>query len=145
MTLDTGQPFSENELWALSFGNGGSAGSTNTLYFTAGLANNTNGLFGAISSVPEPSSAVLGLIAMGVLAGGWRWKNRRRQREILIDELMADHPTRSAGSSVFPRAFLSEALGGMTVVLGWCSTTIRNFVPTQVFPLEGMFSMVPKE
>ena len=78
LMLNTGQPFSATELWALSFGNGGSAGSTDTLFFTAGLDNNTNGLFGAISSVPEPSSAVLGLIALGVLAGGWRWKNRRR-------------------------------------------------------------------
>jgi uncharacterized protein (TIGR03118 family) len=78
LTLNTGQPFSETELWALSFGNGGSAGSADTLYFTAGLDNNTNGLIGAISAVPEPSSAVLGLIAMGVVAGGWRWKNRRR-------------------------------------------------------------------
>ena len=78
LMLNTGQPFSETELWALSFGNGGSAGSTDTLFFTAGLDNNTNGLLGAISSVPEPSSAVLGLIAMGVLAGGWRWRNRRR-------------------------------------------------------------------
>lgn len=78
LMLNTGQPFSETELWALSFGSGGNAGSTDTLYFTAGLENNTNGLFGAISSVPEPSSAVLGLIALGVLAGSWRWRNRRR-------------------------------------------------------------------
>jgi len=78
LKLENGQPFSATELWALSFGNGGGAGSADTLFFTAGLDNNTNGLFGAISSVPEPSSAVLGLIAMGVVAGGWRWKNRRR-------------------------------------------------------------------
>ena len=37
LTLATGQPFSENNLWALSFGNGGSGGVANTLYFTAGL------------------------------------------------------------------------------------------------------------
>jgi uncharacterized protein (TIGR03118 family) len=80
LTLDTGQPFSATELWALSFGNGGGAGSTDTLLFTAGLDNNTNGLVGAISFVPEPSSALLGLIAMGVVAGSWRWKNRRRTR-----------------------------------------------------------------
>ena len=77
LTLATGQPFSATELWALSFGNGGGAGSLDTLYFTAGLDDNTNGLIGAISAVPEPSSAVLGLIAMGLVAGGWRWKNRR--------------------------------------------------------------------
>jgi uncharacterized protein (TIGR03118 family) len=49
-------PFSATELWALSFGNGGSAGSTDTLFFTAGLENNTNGLFGSISSVRKTSS-----------------------------------------------------------------------------------------
>ncbi len=58
MTLNTGQPFSVGRTLGLSFGNGGRAGSTNTLFFTAGLANNTDGLFGAISvqSVPEPST-----------------------------------------------------------------------------------------
>ena len=58
LTLNTGQPFAAADLWALSFGNGGAAGSQNTLFFTAGLASNTDGLFGAISaqSVPEPST-----------------------------------------------------------------------------------------
>jgi uncharacterized protein (TIGR03118 family) len=72
-----GQPFSATELWAISFGNGGSAGSTSTLYFTAGLDGNTNGLIGSLS-VPEPSSAVLGLIAAGMAAGAWQWKRRRQ-------------------------------------------------------------------
>ena len=69
LMLNTGQPFSETELWALSFGNGAGAGSTDTLFFTAGLANNTDGLFGAISvqSVPEPSSAVV-IVGPGGLA-----------------------------------------------------------------------------
>ena len=80
LMLNTGQPFSATELWALSFGNGGAAGSANTLYFTAGLNNNTNGLIGALS-VPEPSSAVLGLIALGIVAGGWQLKNRRHPRK----------------------------------------------------------------
>ena len=80
LTLENGKPFSVNELWAISFGNGAGAGSADTLFFTAGLANNTDGLFGAIS-VPEPSSAVLGLIAAVMLAGGWQLKNRRRLQE----------------------------------------------------------------
>jgi len=79
LMLNTGQPFSATELWALSFGNGTNAGSTDTLYFTAGLDGNTNGLLGSLSSVPEPSSAALGLIAAGVLALGWKWKNRGRR------------------------------------------------------------------
>jgi uncharacterized protein (TIGR03118 family) len=79
LTLANGQPFSEANLWALSFGSGqGSGGSADALYFTAGLDNNTNGLFGAITSVPEPSSAVLGLIAASVMFGGLTWKKRHR-------------------------------------------------------------------
>ncbi len=62
LTLNTGQPFAEADLWAISFGNGSGAGSANTLFFTAGLASNTDGLFGAVSvqSVPEPGAAATG-------------------------------------------------------------------------------------
>jgi uncharacterized protein (TIGR03118 family) len=37
-------------LWALEFGNGGNAGPTNSLYFTAGPADETHGLFGSITA-----------------------------------------------------------------------------------------------
>jgi uncharacterized protein (TIGR03118 family) len=40
-------------LWALAFGNGGSAGRTNTLYFTAGPNDESNGLFGSLDTAPE--------------------------------------------------------------------------------------------
>jgi len=45
-------------LWALEFGNGGNGGDVNTLYFTAGINGERDGLFAAIS-VPEPSSLAL--------------------------------------------------------------------------------------
>ena len=80
LTLNTGQLFSEGELWGMTFGSGSaSGGSPNVLYFAAGLDGATNGLLGAISAqaVPEPSSAVLGLIAVGSLATGWHWKKSR--------------------------------------------------------------------
>jgi uncharacterized protein (TIGR03118 family) len=77
--LNTGGSFSEGELWGMTFGNGGNVGSSNVLYFAAGLDGATNGLIGAISPVPEPSSAVMGLIALGTLGAGLRWKNRRRR------------------------------------------------------------------
>ncbi|MGA2440372.1 MAG: TIGR03118 family protein [Tepidisphaeraceae bacterium] len=78
ITLDTDSPFSEQQLWGLTFGNGASAGSPDILYFSAGYtADATNGLIGAIS-LPEPSAAVLGLLAIGQLAGGRRLRNCRR-------------------------------------------------------------------
>lgn len=39
-------------LWAIAFGNGGSAGSTNSLYFTAGPGGYLHGLFGVINVGP---------------------------------------------------------------------------------------------
>ena len=75
-----GQPIKIPDLWALIVGNGGSGGSSEEIYFTAGAEGYQNGVFGAIQSVPEPSSAVLGLIAIGSLATGWHWKKRRNRQ-----------------------------------------------------------------
>ncbi len=58
-------------LWALIFGNGGSGGDPNTLYFTDGINGETNGLFGSISAVPEPSTwamMILGFAGVGFMA-----------------------------------------------------------------------------
>ena len=43
-----------SQLWALQFGNGGSGGDVNTLYFTAGIANEEHGLFGKLN----PTTAI---------------------------------------------------------------------------------------
>jgi uncharacterized protein (TIGR03118 family) len=43
-----GRPIAVGGLWALIFGNGASAGDTDTLYFTAGINGQRHGLFGAI-------------------------------------------------------------------------------------------------
>ena len=68
-----GMPLINPGLWALTFGNGGNGGSPSDLYFTAGIAGpdaiEDHGLFGSITSVPEPGtltligSGFLGLIA----------------------------------------------------------------------------------
>jgi uncharacterized protein (TIGR03118 family) len=44
----SGKPIVNNDLWALGFGNGGLAGPTTTLYFTAGIGGYLHGLFGTI-------------------------------------------------------------------------------------------------
>jgi uncharacterized protein (TIGR03118 family) len=54
-------------LWALTFGGGGSNGSPNTLYFTDGINGEAAGLFGAMQSIPEPSTWVLMLAGFGAL------------------------------------------------------------------------------
>jgi uncharacterized protein (TIGR03118 family) len=44
-------------LWYLTFGNGGNGGLADTLYFTAGLNAETDGVFGAIIPTPENGNA----------------------------------------------------------------------------------------
>jgi uncharacterized protein (TIGR03118 family) len=81
IALGSNSPFSEQQLWAISFGNGGGFGSSNTLYFDAGYtADATNGLIGAVS-VPEPTTGMLCLLAIGHLA------TRRRSRRSLTGRL----------------------------------------------------------
>jgi uncharacterized protein (TIGR03118 family) len=58
-------------LWALIFGNGGSNGDPNTLFFTDGINGEADGLFGSISAVPEPSTwamMILGFAGIGFMA-----------------------------------------------------------------------------
>lgn len=52
---ENGDGIEIDELWALSFGNGGAGGDVNTLYFTAGTAEEEHGLFGKLN--PTTSSA----------------------------------------------------------------------------------------
>jgi uncharacterized protein (TIGR03118 family) len=72
--------FHEGNLWALTFGNAGANGDPNTLYFTAGVnAAGTEGLFGSITPVPEPSSAVLAGVG-GALAFAFGLRRRAAGR-----------------------------------------------------------------
>ncbi len=52
---ESGNGIEIDELWAITFGNGGNGGDVNTLYFTAGTAEEEHGLFGSI--VPTMSTA----------------------------------------------------------------------------------------
>jgi hypothetical protein len=52
-----GKPVVNDGLWALKFGSGARAGSTNILYFTAGVEGESHGLFGSLESTPHPVQA----------------------------------------------------------------------------------------
>jgi len=79
-TLDdgSGNPISDPGLWALDFRTGGTGDNPNVLYFTAGINDETDGLFGEIAPTPEPASFLLA--GMGVLALALA---RRRQTQTL--------------------------------------------------------------
>lgn len=72
LTDSHGQPIVIDGLWALSTRDD-LAGAEGKLYFTAGINNEANGLFGVITAVPEPSSAAL----LGAGLVGMFWLRRR--------------------------------------------------------------------
>jgi uncharacterized protein (TIGR03118 family) len=64
-----GNPLAIDGLWALKFGNGASGGgSLTSLYFTAGLNAENDGLFGSLTAVPEPSTWAMMLAGFAGLA-----------------------------------------------------------------------------
>ncbi|HEX8490853.1 MAG TPA: TIGR03118 family protein, partial [Chthoniobacterales bacterium] len=48
-----------DELWALKFGNGGNGGDPNTLYFTAGIAEEEHGLFGSLKPTTATATSLI--------------------------------------------------------------------------------------
>jgi len=75
------QPISIDGLWTLSPGNDGSAGSSQWLYFTAGPNEESHGLFGVLSTVPEPSTCALLLMALAALLGVARKPTKNRSQQ----------------------------------------------------------------
>ncbi len=66
----SGNILANSGLWGLIFGGGGQSGDPNTLYFTAGLAGETHGLFGAIvpaaQNLPPGADFNLGVSPMSM-------------------------------------------------------------------------------
>ena len=64
-----GQPLAIDGLWAISVGNDAGAGSSQSLYFTAGPSDESHGLFGVMQLVPEPDGVAMfaaGLMLLGL-------------------------------------------------------------------------------
>jgi hypothetical protein len=72
----------ENEgLWALKFRAAGSGFDPNALYFTAGINDELDGLFGTITvaPVPEPATVWSGALTLaGLMLVGWVRKQKSR-------------------------------------------------------------------
>jgi uncharacterized protein (TIGR03118 family) len=67
-----GNPFVNDGLWGLQFGNGGAGGLPNVLYLTAGINDERDGLLAAIH-VPEPGTlALVGVAVVGIAFIVWR-------------------------------------------------------------------------
>jgi len=70
-----GNPIVIGGLWGLMFGSGAGGKSDKALYFTAGINDEANGLFGTLQATPEPGT--FGLLALG--AGAMALVTRRRR------------------------------------------------------------------
>jgi uncharacterized protein (TIGR03118 family) len=56
---ENGDGIAIDELWALSFGNGGAGGDVNTLYFSAGTAEEEHGLFGKLNPTTATATSLI--------------------------------------------------------------------------------------
>jgi uncharacterized protein (TIGR03118 family) len=66
----SGKPVVIDGLWDLTFGNGGSGGDKNALYFTAGPDGETHGLFGSLRVAASSSTAVFAPAVGGIGTAG---------------------------------------------------------------------------
>jgi uncharacterized protein (TIGR03118 family) len=78
IAINPGSGNTAGGLWALSFGTGmGNGGDPNTLYFSDGINGETDGLFAAISVVPEP--ATWAMMLLGFASLGYAFRQSRRK------------------------------------------------------------------
>ncbi len=64
-----GSPLTNSGLWAIEFGNGNAGSTSNTLFFTAGINGERDGLFGSLVPTPEPTTVLMTATGLIGLAG----------------------------------------------------------------------------
>jgi uncharacterized protein (TIGR03118 family) len=77
-----GQPIVNSFLWALETRTGGANNNTSAVYFTAGINNQKDGLFGEITLAPIPEPATIIETASGLIALALASVRRRRATTI---------------------------------------------------------------
>ena len=118
-------------LWGISFGNGGNGGDVNTLYFTAGIQNETHGLFGAIA----PPSSILTVVnaasgAPGSISPG----------EVVLIGGFTIGPSPRANATIPAAGTLGSTVGGVSVtfngtpapILYASASTVATIVPYEL-------------
>ena len=88
LTDPSGHPIHIDGLWGLAVGNGAGAGDPNTLYFTAGPAHESHGLFGSLQALTTlPGGPPAGLLDVSALVSVTPVKSRHhnpRQEQVTV-------------------------------------------------------------
>ncbi|HEV3333693.1 MAG TPA: TIGR03118 family protein [Bryobacteraceae bacterium] len=106
-----GNPIVIGGLWALLFGNNGSGGDKNTLYFTAGPGGAQHGLLGSLA----PPAAIL-----GIQNGASQLPGPIAPGEVAVLTGLSIGPSPTASASIPTSGAVSASLSGVSVTFnGW--------------------------
>lgn len=106
----TGKPISIQGLWAIAFGNGGSAGDVRYLYFVAGIFNGTTTQHGLLGSLAPPAQVIAAQNAASGASGA-----------IAPGEILA-----LSGITVGPRPAVSSTASPVATSLGGTTVTVNG-------------------
>ena len=134
---EAGEGIEIDELWALQFGNGGNGGDPNALYFTAGPAEETHGLFGSLRPTTVSATSLIqfatdefvisegsGHIDISVTRAGDA-SNTATVNFNTFDESEAGHASQKSDYEI--------ALGKLTFNPGETSKTVRILIVNDSF------------
>lgn len=106
----TGKPISIQGLWAIAFGNGGSAGDVRYLYFVAGIFNGDTKVHGLLGSLAPPAQVIAAQNAASGASGA-----------IAPGEILA-----LSGITVGPRPAVSSTANPVATSLGGTTVTVNG-------------------